>query len=211
MFFTTYKNKSGKKMRALWFGLCMLLTVCTACSHDKKEDLPSSEAVLSQLQQTADLATTELTVRKLAIYDSSKSEQFSWLRPSTWKYGDQKCIVPVEVTLKYGYDLRDLTIRDIRTSADSSLVVVSLPKPKIIDAGYNTYIDESTIVKMSTGLRSEIGHELIEDVRHKAYESVLKEDLTELVGEDIERNTQTLLVSLLQTLGFENVVVEIAH
>lgn len=211
MFFTTYRNKSKKKIWSLGLCLCVLLTVCTACSHDEKADLPGSEAVLSELRQTADLATTELTVRKLAIYDSSKSERFSWLRPSTWKYGDQKCIVPVEVTLKYGYDLRDLTVRDIHTSADSSLVVVRLPRPKIIDAGYNTYIDEGSVVKMSTGLRSEVGHELIEEVRRKAYESVLAEDLTDLVGDDIERNTQTLLVSLLHTLGYENVVVEIDH
>ena len=211
MFFTTYRNKRVKKMPILWLCLWMLLIVITSCGNDKKEDLPGSTAILSQLQQTADLVTTELTVRKLAIYDSSRSEQFSWLRPSTWKYGEQKCIVPIEVTLKYGYDLRDLTISDIHTSADSSLVTVRLPKPKIIDAGYNTYIDESSIVRMSTGLRSEVGHELIEDIRHKAFESVLKEDLTDLVGDDIERNAQTLLISLLHTLGYENVVVEISH
>ena len=112
---------------------------------------------------------------------------------------------------KYGYDLRQLTISDIHTSADSSLVIVRLPQPKVIDAGYNTYIDESEIVRMSTGMRSEVGHELIEDIRHKAYESVLAEDLTDLVGDDIERNTQTLLVSLLQALGYEHVVVQISH
>ena len=211
MFFATYRKKSEKKMRSLWLCIVLLAAVATACSGSDDTTLPGSEAVLSQLQQRADLATTELTVRKLAIYDTSKSERFSWLRPSTWKYGEQKCIVPVEVTLKYGYDLRQLTISDIHTSADSSLVIVRLPQPKVIDAGYNTYIDESEIVRMSTGLRSEVGHELIEDIRHKAYESVLAEDLTDLVGDDIERNTQTLLVSLLQALGYEHVVVQISH
>ena len=191
MFFATYRKKSEKKMRSLWLCIVLLAAVATACSGSDDTSLPGSEAVLSQLQQ--------------------RSERFSWLRPSTWKYGEQKCIVPVEVTLKYGYDLRQLTISDIHTSTDSSLVIVRLPQPKVIDAGYNTYIDESEIVRMSTGLRSEVGHELIEDIRHKAYESVLAEDLTDLVGDDIERNTQTLLVSLLQALGYEHVVVQISH
>ena len=56
-----------------------------------------------------------------------------------------------------------------------------------------------------------MGHELVEEIRHKAYEAVLAEDLTELVGTDIERNTQTLLTTLLQSLGYEHVVVEISH
>lgn len=193
--------------------LCLSMTLagCTGCDEGEDSTLPGSEAVLSELQKSADLATTELKVRKLAVYDTSKSERFSWLRPSTWKYGDQKCVVPVEVTLKYGYDLRSLSVQDIHTSADSSLVVVRLPRPKIIDAGYNTYIDEGSVIKMSTGLRSEVGHELVEEIRHKAYEAVLAEDLTNLVGTDIERNTQTLLTTLLQTLGYEHVIVEITH
>ena len=45
----------------------------------------------------------------------------------------------------------------------------------------------------------------------RAKSSVLAEDLTDLVGDDIERNTQTLLVSLLQALGYEHVVVQISH
>jgi len=200
-----------KKIGVALICLLISLTGCTGCHDDEQAALPGSEAVLSELQKSADIATTELQVRKLAIYDTSKSERFSWFRPSTWKYGDQKCVVPVEVTLKYGYDLRELKVGDIRTSADSSLVVVRLPRPKVIDAGYNTYIDEGSVIKMSTGLRSEVGHELVEEIRHKAYEAVMAEDLTELVGPDIERNAQTLLTTLLHSLGYEHVVVEITH
>lgn len=211
MFSAKYRNEIHKKILLLLLPVGLLLASCSGCQDEQESEKPDSEAILSELRQSADLVTTELSVRKLAIYDSSKSERFSWLRPSTWKYGDQKCVVPVEVTLKYGYDLRSMTVRDIRVSTDSSLVVVRLPKPTIIDAGYNTYIDEGSVVKMSTGLRSEVGHELVEDIRHKAYEAVLAEDLTELVGTDIERNTQTLLTTLLQSLGYEHVVVEVAH
>lgn len=193
----------------------MLLLSCTS---DKKESqgqqpaeqkgLPGTAAILSALQQNADIATTEITVRKIAIYDTSRSEKFSWKNPRTWKYGDQKCIIPVEVHIKYGYDLRDLKIDNIRITDDSTAVVVQLPKPKIVDAGYNTYIDEGSVVKMSTGLRYEIGHALEEEIRKKGYDAVLKEDLTPSVGEEIEHNAQTLFTSIIKSLGWKNVIVE---
>lgn len=184
-----------------------------ACSSDGKPtenpQLPGAEAVLSALQQSADLVTTELTVRKMAVYDTSKSEPFRWRDPHTWKYGDQMCIVPVEVHVRYGFDLRAMRVDDIRVSADSGTVVIRLPKPKIIDAGYNTYIDEGSVVKMSTGLRSEVGHAIEEEIRRKGYEAVLAQDLTPVVGEDVSRNAQTLFTSIVKALGWRHVAVEI--
>lgn len=193
----------------------ILLISCTNSNKEVKsqqqvteKSLPGSAAILSALQQSADIATTEITVRKIAIYDTSKSEKFSWRNPKTWKYGDQKCIIPIEVHIKYGYDLRDLRIDDIRITDDSTAVVVHLPKPKIVDAGYNTYMDEESVVKMSTGLRYEIGHALEEEIRKKGYEAVLKEDLTPSVGQDIEQNAQKLFTAIVKSLGWKNVIVE---
>lgn len=126
---------------------------------------------------------------------------------STWKYGDRKCIVPVEVHIKYGYDLRELEIDDIKLTDDSTAVIVKLPKAKIIDAGYNAEIEEGSVVSISTGLRSSIGHELEEEIRRKGYESIMKEDLTKIVGNDIERNARTLLEAMLKGMGFETATI----
>lgn len=169
--------------------------------------LPGSHEILSSIRQSADIVTTEVTIRKIALYDTSKSERFSWKNPSTWKYGDRKCIIPVEVHIKYGYDLSEMSIDDIKLTDDSTAVVVFLPKPKIIDANYNTYIDEGSVVSISTGLRSEIGHALEEEIRRKGYEAVLKEDLTSVVGDDIRRNAQTLFESVIRSLGFKSVTI----
>jgi len=192
------------------FGFLAVSLLLLSCSGQKKQgQLPGSEAILSELQQSADLVTTELTVRKVAIYDTSKSEKFSWMDPSTWKYGDRKCIIPIEVTIKYGFDLHAMKIDDVKVSDDQRAVVLHLPKPKIIDAGYNTYIDEGSVVKMSTGLRSEVGHALQEEIRKKGYDAVLKEDLTPVVGKEVKKNAQILFTSIVKSMGWENVVVEI--
>ena len=40
---------------------------------------------------------------------------------------------------------------------------------------------------MSTGMRSPIGHAEIEEIRKKAYDSVMKQDLTGIVGDEVEK------------------------
>ncbi len=190
------------------FSSLILLAACgRAGSEDTAPALPDADAVVAELQQSADIVTTELTVRKLAIYDTEKSEPFTWTQPRTWKYGEQKCIIPVEVRIKYGYDLHALSIDDIRLSPDSSSAVITLPAPKIIDASYNTYIDRGSVVGMSSGLRSRIGHALEEEIRRKGYEAVLAEDLTPTVGRDIEQNARTLFTSIVKRMGWKNVVI----
>lgn len=168
---------------------------------------PAPQDILAHIRKSADIVTTEVTVRKIALYDTSKSERFSWKNPSTWKYGERKCIIPIEVHIKYGYDLAELDIDDIRLTDDSTAVVILLPKPKIIDASYNTYIDEGSVVSISTGLRSEIGHALEEEIRRKGYEAVLKEDLTGVIGDDVKRNAQILFDSIIRSLGFKSATV----
>lgn len=190
-------------------GFLLSLPLLLACSSGEKPETRAAggEAILSALQQSADLVTTELTVRKVAVYDTGKSEPFRWTDPHTWKYGDQKCLIPVEVHIKYGFDLRAMRVEDIELAEDSGTVVIHLPKPKIIDAGYNTYIDEGSVVKMSTGLRSEVGHAMEEEIRKKGYEAVLAQDLTPLMGEEVSHNAQVLFTSIVQALGWKHVAV----
>lgn len=197
------------------FILVLTINSCSNSKVDSKDVVNDSietdyrhadkSQILSTLKQNADIATTEVKIRKIAMYDSSKKEHFSWLNPSTWKYGKQVCIVPVEVTLKYGYDLRDLRIEDIKISDDSTEVAILLPKPKIIDAGYKLEIEEGSAVSISTGMRSKVGHAIQEEVRKKGYEAVLKEDLWSEVGQDVESNAKTIIVNIVKSLGWKDV------
>ena len=141
------------------------LASCSGCSDTKAEEKPKMESViLSRIRQKADLVTTEVRVRKLAIYDSSKHEKFELKDPRTWKYGERKCIVPVDVTIKYGYDLRDLTIDDVKLTDDSTAVVILLPEPKVIDSGYEAKVEEGQVVRMSSGMRDRISHEEVDQL-----------------------------------------------
>ena len=182
------------------------LAGCNGCGGKEEHELPKVESViLSSIKQKADLVTTEVRVRKLAIYDSSKHEKFELKDPRTWKYGERKCIVPVDVTIKYGYDLRDLTMDDVKLTDDSTAVVILLPEPKVIDSGYEAKVDEKAIVRMSSGLRDKISHEEVDQLMERAYQEVMKEDFTELVGKDIENNAKVVFVSIVKSVGMKNV------
>ena len=181
---------------------------CSKCSKNPDVDVPKVESViLTQIKQKADLVTTEVKVRKLAIYDSSKHEKFELKDPRTWKYGERKCIVPVDVTIKYGYDLRDLTTDDVKLTDDSTAIVILLPEPKVIDSGYEAKVEEGAIVRMSSGMRDKISHEEVDRLMEMTYQAVMKEDFSEMVGKDIENNAKVVFESIVKGVGMKNVEV----
>ena len=189
--------------------MASLLLLLLSLSCTSSEDGPADTSrILSVIQQKADIVSTELTVRKIAIYDSGKHEKISISDPSTWKYGERKCIVPVTVTIRYGYDLRDLSLESIRVDDSTRIVHVLLPEPKVIDSGYATATEDDQVVRISTGLRTPVGHETVETIRREAYQSVMKEDFEELIGNDIRYNARTMLGSLVRSLGYAGVEIE---
>lgn len=186
--------------------LLLVFFAMSSCSSGDAEDkdAPSKESlILSSIKKKADLVTTEVSIRRLAIYDSSKYEKVDLVDPRTWKYGERKCIVPVDVTIKYGYDLRDMAVDDIKLSDDSAAVVILLPSPKVIDSGYDAKVDEKAIVKMSSGMRDKISHEEVDEIMEKVYRSVMKEDLYALVGHEIENNARVIFSSIVRSVGMD--------
>ena len=208
------KERLGKLLvLVLLVGAIWMVERCTdseaVAQPEESTPVPTSADILGLLKEETDLVTTEVKISKLAIYDTSKSEPFRFTDISTWKYGDRKCIIPVEITVKYGYNLKELSVNDVKISDDSTSVYVMLPKPKIIDSGYNLYYDRKQVVAISTGLRSSIGHETEEELRKKAYDQVIKkgDDIKRNVESDIEKNAVTLVESMVKSLGFKDVTV----
>jgi hypothetical protein len=188
--------------------MTLVLAGCNGCGGKEEHELPKVESViLSSIKQKADLVTTEVRVRKLAIYDSSKHEKFELKDPKTWKYGERKCIVPVDVTIKYGYDLRDLTIDDVKLTDDSTAVVILLPEPKVIDSGYEAKVEEGAVVRMSSGMRDKISHEEVDQLMVQAYKAVMKEDFSAMVNRDIENNAKVVFEAIVRGIGMKNVEV----
>mgnify|MGYP000860510995 CR=1 FL=1 len=195
----------------IFIGLLACLFLTTGCGKKKANEddgVPSKESViLSRIKQRADLVTTEVKVRKLAIYDSSKHEKFELKDPKTWKYGERKCIVPVEVTIRYGYDLREMDADDVKITDDSTAVVILLPEPKLIDSGYEAKVDEKAIVRMSSGMRDRISHEEVDRLMVKAYEVVKDDDFSLMVGDEIENNAKVIFESIVKNMGIKNATV----
>lgn len=197
-----------KQLHIIIYIIGISLIAVTSCHSggEDRETKPKMESViLSSIKQQANLVTTEVRVRKLAIYDSSQHEQFELKDPKTWKYGERKCIVPVDVTIKYGYDLRELTIDDVKLTDDSTAVIILLPKPKVIDSGYEAKVEEKAVVRMSSGLRDPISHEEVEQLMRQAYQAVLKQDFTKMVNTDIENNARVVFEGIVRGLGMKNV------
>lgn len=194
------------RLHIIYIYIAMLAGLMMVGACGRGEERPRMESViLSSLKQKGDLVTTEVRVRKLAIYDSSLHEKFELRDPRTWKYGERKCIVPVDVTIKYGYDLRDLTVDDVKLTDDSTAVVILLPEPKVIDSGYEAKVEEGQVVRMSSGMRDRIGHEEVDELMRRTYRSVMEQDFTEMVDGDIERNAKVVFEGIVRGLGMRNV------
>src|SRR5574344_1641238 len=86
-----YLNMKHYTEKYIYTIMCIasLLLICD-CKNSKTDP----DTILSTIQQEADIVTTELTIRKIAYYDSSLHEHISITDPSTWKYGERKCMVP---------------------------------------------------------------------------------------------------------------------
>lgn len=169
------------------------------------EELPSVESViLSNIHKTAELVTTEVKVRKLAIYDSSKHEKVKITDVSTWKYGERKCIIPVEATIQYGYDLKEMSIDDVKLNDDSTAIYIILPEAKIINSDYEPELKENEIVSMTTGLRSSFSPSEIAEIKHNAFQAIKKEDIKKLVYNDIKRNATNLFTSIAKQAGIKD-------
>jgi len=187
-----------------------LINLCFMSCNKKEtaietEEMPNVESIiLSNIQKTAELVTTEVKVRKLAIYDSSKQEKFEITDPYTWKYGERKCIIPVEATIQYGYDLREMNIDNVKLNDDSTAIYIILPEAKIIDSGYEPEIKEDEIVSMVTGLRQKFSPSELAEIKHIAYKAIKKEDVKSLVYADVKKNAQTLFTSISKKTGIKD-------
>lgn len=161
----------------------------------------SKTEILGVFQGRAQIATTEVELRRIGIYDSDT--EFSSLDPSKWKLGKRTCIVPVDLTIKYGIDLRKMTESDI-TLDSAGVVSIRLPKPEIIEHHFDLRTNRDDIITISTLTRAEVGEQTIQQVKMKVVEEVLADTtLFAKLSVDIENNTRTVFRSMLRGMGLE--------
>lgn len=161
----------------------------------------SKSEILGVFQGRAQIATTEVELRRIGVYDSDT--EFSSLDPSKWKLGKRTCIVPVDMTIKYGIDLRKMTESDI-TLDSAGVVSIRLPKPEIIEHHFDLRTNRDDIVAISTLTRAEVGEQTVQQVKMKVVEEVLADTtLFAKLSVEIENNTRAVFRSMLKGMGLE--------
>jgi len=164
-----------------------------------------SEEVLGLFQSKAQLATTELQLRRMGIYDSDT--RLATMNPSNWKVGHRACIMPVDITIKYGFDMRKLTSRDIATDT-AGVVRIRLPKAEVIDYHVEMRTDRRELVTMSGWLRDEVGEQTIQTIKNKVVEQVMADTvLFRTLQGEIEGNTRSVFRSMLLQMGLKPVFI----
>lgn len=166
----------------------------------------SKSEILGVFQGRAQIATTEVQLRRIGVYDSDT--EFSSLDPSKWKLGKRTCIVPVDMTIKYGIDLRKMKESDIQIDS-AGTVKIRLPKPEIIEHNFDLRTNRDDIIAISTLTRAEVGEQTVQKVKMKVVEEVLADTtLFDKLAVEIEHNMQTVFRSMLRGMGLEPQFIE---
>lgn len=165
------------------------------------KQLPDRQEVLSLFQSKAQLATTEVSLRRMGIYDSEP--QLATINPVGWKIGRRACIMPVDMTIKYGIDMRKLKDSDIVRDT-SNVVQVRLPEPEVIDYHVEMRTDRHELVTMSGWLRDEVGEQTIQTIKNKVVEQVMADTtLFQALRQEIDGNTRSIFRAMLTQMGLK--------
>lgn len=169
----------------------------TGKTHDKQE-------IIGLFQSRSQVASTEVTLRRMGIYDSETN--LATVNPAGWKLGRRACIMPVDITIKYGIDMGKLRDSDIRL--DSSTVRIRLPRPEVIDYSVVQRTDRREVVTMSGWLRDEVGEQTMQAIKNKVVAQVLADStLFNSLASEVQSNTQALFRSMLLQMGLKPVFI----
>ena len=195
--------------RKYWIMLAASVAVLAAVifwpmKQQERKKLPQTSEILGVLQAQQQIATTEVTIRKMGVYDSET--QIASLNPAKWKLGKRLAVIPVDVTIRYGIDLSEMKESDLEFVGEDS-IRIKLPKPKIIDKSFNPVTNQSEIVTLSTGLRDEVGETTIQQIKNMAFEEVVSQDkdFQKQLAAELTHNTEAVFTSLLEAVGLHPV------
>jgi len=187
---------------------CTVLLVAILWPMKKPEGkaLPQKNEILGVLQEQSQIATTEVTIRKMGVYDSET--QIASLNPAKWKLGRRLAVIPVDVTIRYGIDLTEMKEEDLQFVGEDT-IQIRLPKPKIIDKSFYPVTNQDEIVTLSTGLRDKVGETTIQQIKTMAFEEVVNQDeqLRKQLADELTHNTEAVFTSLLEAINLHPIFI----
>ena len=111
--------------------------------------------------------------------------------------------MPVDITIKYGIDMRRMTESDILLDT-ASVVRIRLPRPEVIDYSVDLRTDRREVVTMSGWLRDDVGEQTMQTIKNKVVAEVLADStLFSTLSSEIESNTRSLFRSMLLQMGLK--------
>lgn len=190
----------------LSISVLLLAAVVLWPEKHQEKPLPQKDEIIGILQSQSQIATTEVSIRKMGIYDSET--KIATLNPTKWRLGKRMAVIPVDVTIRYGIDLNELKESDLTFIGEDTLQI-RLPKPKIIDKSYNPVTNQDEIVTLSTGLRDKVGETTIQKIKTMAFEEVVNQDkdLQAQLSKELTQNTEAVFTSLLTAIGLQPVFI----
>ncbi len=204
---------SEQKRTLLRYALALVLCVAAVVAANLLFKSPSAEELLAQhrkgkseilgmFQTRAQIATTEVKLKRLGIYQSDTD--FGTLNPAKWKLGSRTCIVPVEITIKYGIDMRKMQDSDIELDSVGSGVKIRLPHPEIIDYSFDLRTNRDDVIAVNSFTREVVGDKTIQAVKMKVVDEVLADStLFQKLAVEIDNNTRLVFRSMLKGIGLE--------
>ena len=184
----------------LAFSVLVLSVVLLWSPKTQERPLPTKNEIIGLLQAQSQIASTEVTIRKMGVYDSET--KISTLNPAKWKLGRRLCVIPVDVTIRYGIDLAEMKEEDL-TFVGKDTLRIRLPKPKVIDKSFNPVTNPEEIVTLSTGLRDKVGETTIQQIKTMAFEEVVSkdQDIQQQLADELTHNTEAVFTALLTAVG----------
>lgn len=202
-----------QKHTLLRYALALVLCVAAVVAANLLFHNPTAEELLAQnrkgkseilgmFQTRAQIATTEVKLKRLGIYQSDTD--FGTLNPAKWKLGSRTCIVPVELIIKYGIDLRKMQDSDIELDSVGTGVKIRLPRPEIIDYSFDLRTNREDVIAVNSITREVVGDKTIQAVKMKVVEEVLADStLFQKLAVEIDNNTRLVFRSMLKGMGLE--------
>ena len=167
------------------------------------EQRATADDVLGLFQGKAKLATTEVKIRRMGIYDSDT--RLATINPTNWKIGRRACIMPVDITIKYGIDMRRMTAGNVNLDSLGT-VRITLPEPEVIDYNVEMRTDRRELVTMSGWLRDEVGEQTMQAIKNKVVTELLADTtLFNTLRTEIQSNTRSIFSSMLQQMNLKPV------
>lgn len=158
----------------------------------------SSQTVIKQIRSLNRLETSSFTIEKI-IDVGTNGNKFS-----QFLYGDRILLI-AHGNVIGGFDLAKITDKNV--NIDGSTLKLSLPAPEILVTKLDS--DQTRVYDRQQGLLTKGDRDLETEARSEA-EKVIKDAACKGgILDEASKNARNQLTTLLKSLGFETVIIEI--